>query len=181
MIEAKPDILAVMDSEGIELKRRGRSFWAPCPFHADKTPSFKVSPERQRWHCFGACSTGGDVVDFIQKRRGIDFKDALKVLGLRHGRPAPPDSAVLRRRELVKAFEAWRRSYRLELSDAAIVIHSIIYNAKKRKTPPHETLAFLAAEEMARLPLIEHRLDILFSGDDEAIFGLYEDAQNDKL
>ena len=50
-----------------ELKPRGRDLWGCCPFHEEKTPSFKVDPEKGTWHCFG-CGEGGDVVDFALKK-----------------------------------------------------------------------------------------------------------------
>lgn len=97
----KPDILSVMEREGIELKRRGRDFWAPCPFHADKTPSFKVSPERQAFYCF-SCGEHGDAVDFIQKRHSVNFKEALNILGIRSGRPLPLDPAIQRQKNFCR-------------------------------------------------------------------------------
>ena len=64
----------------IELHKSGRNFKALCPFHQEKTPSFIVSPERQIWHCFGACSEGGDVVRFLMKWENLTFYEALKEL-----------------------------------------------------------------------------------------------------
>lgn len=54
-----------------ELKQRGRDFWGCCPFHEEKTPSFKVDPKKQTWHCFG-CGEGGDALDFIMKAEGLN-------------------------------------------------------------------------------------------------------------
>jgi|WetSurMetagenome_2_1015567.scaffolds.fasta_scaffold274747_2 DNA primase len=176
MIPSKPDILAVMEREGVELRQRGRDYWGRCPFHADKTPSFKVSLERQAFYCFG-CGVHGDVLTFIQKHHGITFNEALKTLGLHPGRPIAPNPVITRRRDLLKAFESWRRYYRQELSYESIRIHSLLYAARKRKTPLPEGLGFLVAAEQAKLPMIEHQLDILFSGDDEAVFHLYEDIR----
>ena len=175
MTEAKPDIVPIIESEGIELRQRGRDFWALCPFHEDRTPSFKVSPERKSFHCFG-CGEHGDGIDFIRKRRGVSFVEALRVLGIRRGRPSPPDPAVIRQRELRRAFEAWRRSYRLELSDESIRIHALEQAPKDRQTPLPEGLAFILAGELAKLPVIEHRLDVLFDGDEEAVFGLFQEV-----
>ncbi|OGG05997.1 DNA primase [Candidatus Gottesmanbacteria bacterium RIFCSPHIGHO2_02_FULL_40_24] len=84
LIKSKIDIVQFI-SDYIPLKKAGRNFKAICPFHSEKTPSFMVSPERQSWHCFGACSTGGDVVTFYQKWENIDFLEALKTLAEKTG------------------------------------------------------------------------------------------------
>jgi len=69
----------------INLKRTGRNFKAVCPFHQEKTPSFVISPERQIWHCFGACSEGGDVIKFLMKWENLTFYEALKELADKAG------------------------------------------------------------------------------------------------
>ena len=76
VLKEKADIISIIESYGIELKKAGRNFKAICPFHTEKTPSFVANPDRQTWHCFGACNTGGDVLTFIQKIEGCDFKTA---------------------------------------------------------------------------------------------------------
>ena len=50
----------------ISLQKKGRYYWACCPFHGEKTPSFSVDKERQFFYCYG-CHTGGDVFTFVQK------------------------------------------------------------------------------------------------------------------
>ena len=59
----------------------GRNFKGLCPFHNETKPSFFIFPDRQSWHCFGACSTGGDVVSLIIRAEHTDFKGALTILG----------------------------------------------------------------------------------------------------
>ena len=64
-----------------ELKKSGRYYKAPCPFHSEKTPSFVVNQDTQTWRCFGACAEGGDLFNFAMKRNGWSFGEALQELG----------------------------------------------------------------------------------------------------
>ena len=82
-IKSKLDIVDVI-GERIQLKKAGRNFKAPCPFHGEKTPSFVVSPERQIWHCFG-CQKGGDMFTFIEDYENVTFSEALKELAAKAG------------------------------------------------------------------------------------------------
>ncbi len=78
-IKRKIDIVEYI-GQFITLKKAGRNFQALCPFHSEKSPSFTVSPERQLWHCFGACNEGGDVISFVKKWENCSFGEALQIL-----------------------------------------------------------------------------------------------------
>ena len=80
-IRASNDIVDVI-SKYVTLKRSGRNFFGLCPFHKEKSPSFAVSPDKQIFHCFG-CGAGGNVIHFISKIEGLDFKDTLELLANR--------------------------------------------------------------------------------------------------
>jgi len=83
-IKSKIDIAEFLRGY-ITLIPAGKNFKAVCPFHKEKTPSFMVSPDRQTWHCFGACNTGGDIFTFLMKYENLEFFEALKVLAEKAG------------------------------------------------------------------------------------------------
>jgi DNA primase len=105
--------VADLVGETVTLKRAGSAFKGLCPFHAEKTPSFLVSPDRETWHCFG-CGEGGDIFTFLMKRDGLDFREALTRLAERAGvelseRSAREDRRKRRMREALEAAIAWYR------------------------------------------------------------------------
>lgn len=75
------DVVAVI-GERTPVKQRGRDFWCCCPLHNEKTPSFKIDPALQLWHCFG-CGEGGDVFGFIMKTEDLSFPEAVRRLAER--------------------------------------------------------------------------------------------------
>lgn len=76
-IKKKVDIVTFISSY-IPLKKVGRNYKSLCPFHQERTPSFVISPDRQIWHCFGACQEGGDLIKFLMKWENITFIEALR-------------------------------------------------------------------------------------------------------
>jgi len=90
-VKQRIDIVDIV-SQYTSLTKSGRTLRGLCPFHSEKTPSFFVYPEQQSWHCFGACSTGGDVFSFVMKKEDIDFGEALRLLGERAGVSIPSKS-----------------------------------------------------------------------------------------
>ncbi len=102
------------------LKKRGVLWEACCPFHEERTPSFKVDPRRGTWHCFGACGTGGDQIKFLEQFDNLGFNDAIEILAARTGVELPR-RAKLRPEEregadkLLGLLEAGTRFYQAQL------------------------------------------------------------------
>ena len=77
-IKDRVDIVQVVEKY-VRLKQTGKNFSGLCPFHKEKTPSFIVSPDIQRYKCFG-CNRSGDIFNFVQEIENIDFPEALERL-----------------------------------------------------------------------------------------------------
>lgn len=77
-LKAKNNIVDVIGSY-VPLQKRGGQYWACCPFHHEKTPSFAVKEDDGFYHCFG-CGVSGDVVKFVQNIESTDFMTAVRIL-----------------------------------------------------------------------------------------------------
>ena len=75
---ARVDIVQVINRY-VPLKKAGAEFEACCPFHTEDSPSFKVSPSKQIYHCFG-CGANGDAIKFLREHQGMTFLDAVAAL-----------------------------------------------------------------------------------------------------
>ena len=72
------DIIDVVN-DFAPLKKKGGNYWACCPFHNEKTPSFSVSGQKQIYKCFG-CGKAGDSVKFVMDHEGFSYVESLKYL-----------------------------------------------------------------------------------------------------
>lgn len=98
------DALDVARSAGLELHPRGGKWWACCPFHNERTPSFAIYPDGRGWYCF-ACHRGGDAAALYQQLYNVPIRDALRAVGKDKLTAAPVRSAG---EELRRKVERWR-------------------------------------------------------------------------
>ena len=127
------DFVALV-SETVELKPRGQDFWGCCPFHQEKSPSFKINPSTGLWHCFGACSEGGDVFSYVMKRENLDFPDAIRYLA---------DKAGITLSEEAHVSKGPRKNRLIEcLTEAENYFHSMLMRG--RGEGPEAARAYLA-------------------------------------
>ena len=78
LVKERVDIVQLVGTK-VALKKAGRIYRGLCPFHAEKTPSFTVDPERRTYHCFG-CGVHGDVFTWMETQAGLSAAEALKEL-----------------------------------------------------------------------------------------------------
>lgn len=116
-LTARCDIVDIVRGY-VTLQKKGKDYWACCPFHNEKTPSFSVSPDKQIFYCFG-CKKGGDVISFIREIENLPYPDAVRFLAKRAGLEVPEDNRNLA--------ESRRRARILSLNrDAARFYHQLL-------------------------------------------------------
>ena len=94
--------LVELVSRYVALKRTGTVYTGLCPFHSEKTPSFKVTPHRHRFKCFG-CGQGGGAVRFLMLMENLSFPEALSEVARRYGVSLPEPDPAERRDEINRA------------------------------------------------------------------------------
>jgi len=67
-------------AKGVVLKAHGKDVMGLCPFHEDREPSLVITPEKNLWHCLGACQAGGSVIDWVMRAEGVSFRYAVELL-----------------------------------------------------------------------------------------------------
>lgn len=134
-------------SEYLILKKAGKNFVGLCPFHAEKTPSFSVSPDKQFYHCFG-CGAGGDVFDFVMRQNNMTFPEAMAALAARAGielaprEMTPEQKRLIARREAIFAANSLARDFFVQSLSGSKAQHARQY-LEKREIPKKVMDAFM--------------------------------------
>ena len=107
----------------VKLVRKGRVMWGCCPFHAEKSPSFKVENERRLYKCFG-CGAGGDAFKWLMETEGLTFPEAVGKLAGEAGVELPqwsPDDEAReqKKKSLYEIVELAAAFYEAQLREAA--------------------------------------------------------------
>ncbi len=117
---ARSDIVEVISTR-VPLKRKGREYTAPCPFHDERTPSFYVSPTKQFYHCFG-CGAHGTAISFLINYDRLEFLDAVEELAKRAGIEVPRETRQNNQdsdlRDQYAALEAAAKLFQRQLADS---------------------------------------------------------------
>ncbi len=93
-VEEIKDRISLVDLVGqrVKLQKSGRNLKGLCPFHNEKTPSFYVFPDQDRYHCFG-CGQSGDVFTWVMRTENVEFGEALQILAGKAGVELKPRTA----------------------------------------------------------------------------------------
>ncbi|MGI4832425.1 MAG: DNA primase [Janthinobacterium lividum] len=94
------DILEVV-GDYVPLKRQGQNYWACCPFHNEKSPSFSVNPSKGLYKCFG-CGKAGGVVQFVMDVEGTSYPEALRALAKKYGVAVPEEEERTPEEQLIQ-------------------------------------------------------------------------------
>lgn len=143
----------------VDLRFTGKHHIGLCPFHDEKTPSFIVSDEA--YHCFG-CGEHGDVVDFIQKIDGCDFKEAVKKLGISNRISSHQLTRIKRQQKLKDDFNNWVQKYGAEVGEKIFLAYNYRYTVR----------SYMYFRD---LTLWEYHHDILINGSDEEKYELFRE------
>ena len=81
------DIVEVIDAR-VPLKKKGKEYWACCPFHNEKSSSFSVSQNKQFYHCFG-CQQHGNAISFLMDYDHMEFVESIEALAQMIGVDVP--------------------------------------------------------------------------------------------
>ncbi|MEM9011311.1 MAG: DNA primase [Pseudomonadota bacterium] len=98
-------------------------FWAPCPFHQEKTASFHVDDRKGYYYCFG-CQAKGDAITFVRETENVGFMEAVEILAREAGMAMPARDPGAAERDAARAglaeiMEIAVRYYRMALQGAA--------------------------------------------------------------
>ena len=128
-LKADVPVAGLIEASGVKLTRQGADLAGLCPFHAEDTPSLKVTPSKNLCHCFG-CGVGGGPIDWVMKRRGVSFRHAVELLREDAGLAEAPAAAT---RSTVRVLES---PVSLDEDDAAVLARVVAhYHARLKRTP----------------------------------------------
>lgn len=148
----------------IPLEKKGANYWACCPFHKEKTPSFSVNAQDQYYHCFG-CGVSGDAISFVQEYESVDFMEAVRILAQRAKLPVPEmnfDSEKTaeekrRRDAILRVLKDAARFYYANLSSPEAAAHRQYLEGRKISREVQIKFGLGASTDFGSLP--EYLLD----------------------
>ena len=129
-------------------------YWACCPFHTEKSPSFHADDRKGRYHCFG-CKASGDIFTFLVEKAGLSFPEAVEQLAGDAGLPMP----------VISAAEVEREKTRASLYDV-MEIAAKLFQAELQSAHGAKARGYLSDRDLS--PAIQQDFGIGYARDDRS-------------
>lgn len=165
------DIVSVI-SEYISLKKKGQNYWACCPFHGEKSPSFSVRPDKGFYHCFG-CGAGGNVITFLMNYEHLTFPEALEKLAHRANIPLPEEEMTPQQRA--------REAHRQRLYEVNQMAETFFYNCLTKTEMGKVGLDYLLKRGLTRDTIERFKLGFAPNSWDKLYTSFLEHGVEEKI
>jgi DNA primase len=154
-LKREVSVQRLAEARGVKLKKHGKDLMGLCPFHDDREPSLVISPEKNLWHCLGACQAGGSVIDWVMRAEGVSFRHAAELLradipSLAASVPLDPERMV--KRSTVKKLEDFAD---VDESDGVVLRRVADYYHATLKQRP-EAIGYLRERGLVHAEVVEH-------------------------
>jgi hypothetical protein len=168
-------LAAIIESAGVELRPAGPGrLRGLCPFHSERTPSFFVFEDREKFHCYG-CGEHGDGIDFVRRTRNCSYREALTILGVESPRATAQMKAEILAKRAEKAKAEWRE---IEVARTIGVAIRLCNEALKDITPETLDDHALILQELSTL---QYQHDTMIYGDQAARAAVVQDYSSFQL
>ncbi|HUF02853.1 MAG TPA: DNA primase [Aridibacter sp.] len=178
-LKTRADIVGIIGTH-VQLKKKGSSWMACCPFHQEKTPSFSVNPAKGFYHCFG-CEKSGTVYNFLMEIEGLTFPEAVRKVAEVSGVPLPEpvdDGNYAKQKE--------KRDTEKKLAAKVVELNGIameLWEENLRADNPHSKAAreYLASREIDEETIRKFRIGFAEESWDRLLNSLKEKGFEEKL
>lgn len=165
------------------LQKKGAKYWACCPFHNEKTPSFVVNPDEQYYHCFG-CGKSGNVITFLTEHERMSYTEAVETLARMAGMELSEEESPeerRRREQAAKILEANKIAAKYYYSSLKAAPDNVKEYVRKRRLSPGTVVAFGLGYSPDRYGLGKALTSKGFSGATLADAGLVNADGSDRM
>jgi DNA primase len=152
-IKTEVSLVRLAESQGYQLQKQGKDLALLCPFHEEKTPSCKITPAKNLFHCLG-CGVGGSVIDWVMKTQGVSFRHAVELL---KNDIAADSFSLVANTELVKRTTVSKLPAPVSISaDDQTLLREVVdyYHETLLQSP--EALAYLESRGLHDVELMNH-------------------------
>ena len=123
--------------------KHGENLLGLCPFHDDREPSLVISPEKNLWHCLGACQAGGTVIDWVMRAEAVSFRYAVELLRTEHSSLVAGSNALATARPVKKSTVQKLPTIAEQAHDDAEVFEHVVSYYQETLAASPEALAYL--------------------------------------